>query len=67
VIKVQNGKLKGYNTDSDAFFETIEKWLPKDRTFKALITGFRWIIQSCTAGVDQITLNSKLFRAIKKW
>src|SRR6185436_16911925 len=28
VIRVQKGKLKGYNTDSDAFFETIEKWLP---------------------------------------
>jgi shikimate dehydrogenase len=39
VIKVENGKLKGYNTDSDAFFETIEKWLPKDKTFKALILG----------------------------
>ena len=39
VIKVQKGKLKGFNTDSDAFFETIEKWLPKDRTFKALVLG----------------------------
>jgi len=39
VIKVENGKLKGFNTDSDAFFETIEKWLPKDRSFKALVLG----------------------------
>jgi shikimate dehydrogenase len=39
VIKVENGKLKGYNTDSDAFFETIEKWLPKDKTFSAIILG----------------------------
>lgn len=39
VIKIHKGKLKGYNTDSDAFFETIEKWLPKDKTFKALILG----------------------------
>jgi shikimate dehydrogenase len=39
VIKVENGKLKGYNTDSDAFYETIEKWLPKDKTFNALILG----------------------------
>jgi shikimate dehydrogenase len=39
VIKVENGKLKGFNTDSDAFFETIEKWLPKDRVFKALVLG----------------------------
>ena len=39
VIKIEKGKLKGYNTDSDAFFETIEKWLPKDKKLKALILG----------------------------
>jgi shikimate dehydrogenase len=37
VIKIEKGKLKGYNTDSDAFFETIEKWLPKDKNFQALL------------------------------
>jgi shikimate dehydrogenase len=39
VIKIKDGKLKGFNTDSDAFHETIEKWLPKTKTFKALILG----------------------------
>ena len=39
VIKIQDGKLKGFNTDSDAFFETIEKWLPTDKKFNALILG----------------------------
>ena len=39
VIKIKDGKLKGYNTDSEAFHETLEKWLPKDRTFQALILG----------------------------
>jgi len=39
VIRIQNGKRKGFNTDMDAFYETIEKWLPKDKTFKALILG----------------------------
>ncbi len=39
VVKIQDGKLKGYNTDSAAFFETLEKWLPKDKSFKALILG----------------------------
>jgi shikimate dehydrogenase len=39
VIKIKDGKLQGYNTDSDAFYETIEKWLPKDKTFKALVLG----------------------------
>jgi len=39
VIRIKDGKLKGFNTDSDAFFETIEKWLPENTTFKALVLG----------------------------
>lgn len=39
VIKIQNGKLKGFNTDSEAFFETLEKWLPTDKKLKAVILG----------------------------
>jgi shikimate dehydrogenase len=39
VIKVQDGKLKGFNTDSTAFYETIEKWLPKEPKFNALVLG----------------------------
>lgn len=39
VIRIKDGKLEGFNTDSDAFYETIEKWLPKDKSFKALVLG----------------------------
>lgn len=39
VISIKKGKLKGYNTDSAAFLETLEKWLPKGKTFKALVLG----------------------------
>jgi shikimate dehydrogenase len=39
VIRIRDGKLEGYNTDSDAFRETLEKWLPKEKTFKAVILG----------------------------
>ncbi|HEY3404933.1 MAG TPA: shikimate dehydrogenase [Ohtaekwangia sp.] len=39
VIKIKDGKLKGYNTDSDAFLETIEKWLPENVKLKALVLG----------------------------
>lgn len=39
VIKFKDGKRTGFNTDSDTFFETLVKWLPKDKTFKALILG----------------------------
>ena len=39
VIKIKDGKLKGFNTDSDAFFETLEKWFPRTKKSKALILG----------------------------
>ena len=39
VIKIQADKIKGYNTDSEAFFETVAKWLPKDKEFKAIVLG----------------------------
>ena len=39
VIKIKDGKRQGFNTDMDAFYETIEKWLPQDKTFHALILG----------------------------
>lgn len=39
VIKFKDGKRKGFNTDSDAFYETLEKWLPKDKIFQGLVLG----------------------------
>jgi len=39
VIKIQNGKLKGFNTDSDAFYETLERWFPKIENAQALVLG----------------------------
>lgn len=39
VIKIKNGKLKGFNTDSDAFLESIEKWFPNEPGSKALVLG----------------------------
>ena len=40
VIKFnEDGKRKGFNTDAEAFLETVEKWLPKDSKFSAIILG----------------------------
>ena len=39
VIKIKNGILKGFNTDSDAFLESVEKWFPNIEGSKALILG----------------------------
>jgi shikimate dehydrogenase len=39
VIKIHEGTLTGYNTDSDAFLESLEKWFPNPPGSKALILG----------------------------
>jgi shikimate dehydrogenase len=39
VIKIKDGKLRGFNTDSDAFFESVDKWFPNESGSKALILG----------------------------
>jgi shikimate dehydrogenase len=39
VIQIRNGVLKGYNTDSDAFHDTMKKWFPNVNGSKALILG----------------------------
>jgi shikimate dehydrogenase len=39
VIQIRNGKLKGFNTDSDAFLETVTKWFAHKENPKALILG----------------------------
>ncbi|MGC4021602.1 MAG: shikimate dehydrogenase [Cyclobacteriaceae bacterium] len=39
VIKIKDGTLKGFNTDSDAFYETVQKWFPVVKDAKALVLG----------------------------
>lgn len=39
VIKVKDGKLSGFNTDCDAFYETLKAWYPINNKSKALIMG----------------------------
>jgi shikimate dehydrogenase len=60
VIKIQNGKLKGFNTDSDAFFETIEKWLPKNKTFNALILGSGGSSKAAQQALTKLGINFKV-------
>ncbi len=39
VIKIKNGKLTGFNTDSDAFYESLGKWIAGKNVSNALILG----------------------------
>jgi shikimate dehydrogenase len=66
VIKVQNGKLKGFNTDSDAFFESIEKWVPKNRTVKALILGSGGSSKAVQQALTKLGIEFKIVSRDKK-
>lgn len=66
VIKVQNGKLKGFNTDSDAFYESIEKWVPKDRTVKALILGSGGSSKAVQQALTKLGIEFKIVSRDKK-
>jgi shikimate dehydrogenase len=39
VIQIRDGILKGYNTDSAAFLDTMKKWFPNATGSKALVLG----------------------------
>lgn len=60
VIKIKDGKLQGFNTDSDAFRETIEKWLPKDKTFVALILGTGGSSKAVQEALKKLKISYKL-------
>ena len=60
VIKIKDGKLKGFNTDSEAFLETLEKWLPKDRTFKAVILGTGGSSKAVQEALKELNIDFKV-------
>lgn len=39
VIQIRDGKLRGFNTDSDAFRETLQKWFPNEKGSLAMVLG----------------------------
>lgn len=60
VIRIRDGKLQGFNTDSDAFLETIEKWLPKDKTIKAVILGTGGSSKAVQEALKKLKIDFKL-------
>lgn len=60
VIKIQGGKLKGYNTDSDAFFESVEKWFPRPDGSQALILGTGGSSKAVRVALKKINVPFKL-------
>jgi shikimate dehydrogenase len=60
VVKLKDGKREGFNTDSDAFYETVEKWLPKDKTFTALILGTGGSSKAVQEAIKKLKINFKV-------
>lgn len=60
VIKITQGKLKGFNTDSDAFLESLEKWFPNIEGSKALILGTGGSSKAVQAALKRIPIEFNL-------
>jgi shikimate dehydrogenase len=54
VIKIKDHKLTGYNTDFEAFLETLKRWLPADQKFKALVLGSGGSSKAVKAALDKL-------------
>lgn len=66
VIRIRDGKLEGYNTDSDAFLETLQKWLPTGKTFKALILGTGGSSKAVQEALKKMKIDFKLVSREKR-
>lgn len=60
VIKITDGKLRGFNTDSDAFRETIEKWFPNTPGSQALILGTGGSAKAVQVALKKLQIPFKL-------
>lgn len=66
VVKIKDGKRTGYNTDSDAFYETIVKWLPKTKAFKALVLGTGGSSKAVQVALKKMKIEFKVVSRDKK-
>jgi shikimate dehydrogenase len=66
VIKISNGKKIGFNTDSDAFYETLNHWLPKGKTYQAIILGTGGSSKAVQKALKKKNMDFKLVSREKK-
>ena len=66
VIKIKDGKLKGFNTDSDAFLESIEKWYPRTKSSLALILGSGGSSKAVQVALKKLEIPFKIVSRDKK-
>ncbi|HWA33405.1 MAG TPA: hypothetical protein VG737_04720, partial [Cyclobacteriaceae bacterium] len=66
VIKIQDGTLKGFNTDSDAFLESIQKWFPHAVGKSALILGSGGSSKAVQVALKKMGVNYKIVSRDRK-
>lgn len=59
VIRIRDGKLKGFNTDAVAFLETLSKWLPEGQPVEALILGTGGSSKAVCDALSKLGINYK--------
>jgi shikimate dehydrogenase len=57
VIRIKDGSLKGFNTDSDAFLESLEKWFPNPQGSRALILGSGGSSKAVQESLKRLNIN----------
>jgi shikimate dehydrogenase len=60
VIKIKDGLLKGFNTDSDAFLESLEKWYPLTKESNALVLGTGGSSKAVREALKKLKIKFKL-------
>ena len=60
VIKITGDQLKGYNTDSDAFLESVQKWFPNKPGSKALILGSGGSSKAVRVALDNLHIQHEV-------
>ncbi len=60
VIKITDGKLYGYNTDSIAFKETLVKWFPNPKGSSAIILGTGGSSKAVQQALRELKIGFKL-------
>ncbi|MFZ1806979.1 MAG: shikimate dehydrogenase [Cyclobacteriaceae bacterium] len=66
VIKIKEGRLYGYNTDSIAFKETLTKWFPKPKNSSAIILGTGGSSKAVQQALREMKINFKVVSRDKK-
>lgn len=60
VIKINKGKLSGYNTDSIAFKETLSRWFTESKGVSALVLGTGGSSKAVQQALRELAIDFKL-------